>query len=331
MKILCLESSCDETSIAIIDENYKIYSHVTNTQIEEFSKYGGVIPELSSRLHEKNIYYVYNQAINESKLKISDIDYLAVTVGPGLVGSLLCGINFIKTLSFIYKIPVIEVNHMQAHISSLYLEHEVKYPMLSLVVSGGHTMIVKCDSPTEYKIIGQTLDDACGECFDKVARVLDLGYPGGPKIDELSKSGKVTYEFVHAKDDNSYDFSYSGLKSNVFNFVNQSKMKNIDLNKSDLAASFQFYAIEILVKKMKKASFEYGINNISVVGGVSANSYLQKRMYEEFSKCMFVSHQYCTDNAAMIGARAIFDLNNAVSFEKINLKVNLSVEKNCQD
>ena len=326
--ILAIETSCDETSMAVIKSDYEVCSLVTNTQIETFANYGGVIPELSSRLHEKNIFFVYEETLKKANMTIKDIDYIAVTFGPGLVGSLLCGINFAKTISLMHDIPVLPINHMQAHISAIHLEHEVSYPLVSLIISGGHTDLVYCKSKDNYELIGQTLDDAAGECLDKIARLIGLGYPGGPEIQAAAFRGKQSYNLPLPMNDDSYNFSFSGLKSAAYNLVNQAKMKNIEINKDDLAFSALDSVITIVLKKLERARIEFGAKQVAIVGGVSANKQLRSRAYEMFEDCLFPSLEYSTDNAAMIGACAITSEKDICNIMELDVNVRITVEDN---
>lgn len=304
INILAIETSCDETAMAIITNGVIIKSHIINSQAEKFTEIGGVVPEMASRMHEENIFKVFTDTLEKASMTMDDIDAIAVTYGPGLVGALLIGVNFANSLSLLYNKKIIAVNHMQGHIHAIGLENQIVYPMLSLIVSGGHTDIVLAHSPTKFELIGQTLDDAVGESFDKVARLIGLGYPGGPKVEQAAKLGQPTYNLPTPKDDSSLDFSFSGLKSAAFNTINQDNMKNIKVNKEDFAASFQKVVVDILVKKLKMASRQYEVNTISVVGGVSANQTLKKEILKEFPDCLIPSKILCTDNAAMIGAAA---------------------------
>ncbi len=325
--ILAIETSCDETAIAIVKDGKEVISHVINSQIEHFSTIGGVVPEMASRMHLDNINKIYKQVMDDANLTIEDIDAIAVTYGPGLIGSLLVGVNFANSLATLYNKKLVPVNHMQAHIYALELEHTIKYPLLTLIVSGGHTEIVYVESKMNFKIIGQTLDDAAGECFDKVARLLNLGYPGGPLIDKLAKEGTPTYKLPTPKDDNSYDFSFSGLKSAAYNVVNQANMKNEPLDRANFAASFQSVVIGILIKKLKKATTEFDYNTLAIVGGVSANSYLKQVACEELDNCLIPKLEYSTDNAAMIGVIGYHLLNSGQYETKtINANPNVTVE-----
>lgn len=327
--ILAVETSCDETSIAVVKNKREVLSLVTNTQIETFEKVGGVIPELSSRMHVDNIFYVYKQALNEADVTIFDIDAIAITSGPGLVGSLLVGVNFVKTLSLIYDIKVIEVNHLIGHINAININNIITYPHLSLIVSGGHTELIYMNKEFEYIKVGKTLDDAAGECFDKVARILNLGYPGGPKIDKYAQFGNDKYDLPYPKNDKTLDFSFSGLKSACYNLSNQLKMKGIEIDKADFACSFQIRVIETLINKVKIAQQQYQVNSVSVVGGVSSNSFLRKRMEKEFSNIIIPNSIYSTDNAAMIGVAAFeqYERNNFIDVQRLNAIPNAEIKE----
>jgi N6-L-threonylcarbamoyladenine synthase len=326
--IMAIETSCDETSIAIIKNGHEILSHVINSQAEEFSSLGGVVPEMASRMHVDNICIVYKEALTKANLKITDIDAIATTFGPGLVGSLLVGVNFANTLSSLYNIKLIGVNHMQGHIYALEIENKISYPMMSLIVSGGHTELVYVENEMEFKIVGQTLDDAAGESYDKVAKMLGLGYPGGPLIDKLAQDGKATYKLPTPMNDDSLNFSFSGLKSACFNQVNTLKMKNIEINEADFACSFQTVVVDVLLKKLVRACELYPVKSVSVVGGVSANSELQKRVKELYPNCMIPSNILSTDNAAMIGVVGYHLYKKGMFVENnLNAKPNISVEQ----
>ncbi len=303
--ILAIETSCDETSIAIIDGENKLHSLVTNTQMEVFAEIGGVVPEMASRMHVDNILPIYHQALKEAKMTIDDIDCLAVTNGPGLVGALLIGVNFAKTLALVHNKPIIGVNHLHGHIHALDLENEVKYPHLSLIVSGGHTELIYMESRGSYQKVGQTLDDAAGESYDKVARILGVGYPGGPVIDKLAQTGNDVYDLPMPKNDGSLDFSFSGLKSASFNAANIAKMKGQEINHNDFACSFQKRVVTTLVNKLEQAKELYNPVQVSIVGGVSANSELKKLSRERLGEVIIPSITYSTDNAAMIASSAL--------------------------
>lgn len=324
--ILSIESSCDETSIAIIKNgNECIYMNVS-TQMDTHALYGGVVPEIASRMHTEAITLVLEDVLKNSKMKIEDMDAIAVTYAPGLMGSLLVGVEFAKTLSFLYDIPLIAVNHMAGHIYANNLTSRLEYPLIALVVSGGHTNIVLMKDDYEFEVLGKTLDDAIGEAFDKVARVLGLKYPGGPNVEKLALDGKNTYKLGKVHVDN-YDLSYSGLKSSVINLVHNETQRGNEIRKSDLACTFQEIAIKQLVDKTKKALQDYDIKNLIVAGGVSANKYLRSeltKLCNELNVNLSIPEfKYCTDNAAMIGAAA-YPLFKAKKFADYSLNASSS-------
>ena len=312
MKILAIESSCDETAVAIVEDGKKVLSNVVFTQIDIHTKYGGVVPEIASRHHIEKITYVIDQAMKEANLTFKDIDKIAVTANPGLVGSLMVGINAAKTLGLAYNKEVIMVNHIHGHIYANYLEDDFTFPVLALVVSGGHTELVLMKDHMSFEILGETLDDAVGESYDKVARVVKVGYPGGPIIDKMASLGSPTYPLPHVKlGKDSYDFSFSGLKSAVINLCNKLDMKGEELNANDLAASFQEAVVDVLCEKTIRAAKEYKAKQIIVAGGVAANKGLRSALTNEVNKVeglriTFPSFKYCTDNAAMIGVAVYF-------------------------
>jgi len=312
MIILGVETSCDETSVAVVKDGKEVLSNVVFSQIDIHKQYGGVVPEIASRHHIEKILYVFEEALKTSNIQMEDVDGIAVTVNPGLVGSLLVGYNAASSLAIAYKKELIEVDHIHGHIYANYLESDFTFPLLALVVSGGHTQLVLMKNHMDFEIIGETLDDAVGEAYDKVARVLGIGYPGGPIIDELAKKGRPTYSLPIAwLDKDRYDFSFSGLKSAVTNLVNTYKMKNIEINHEDLAASFQESIITVLVTKTLNAVKEYNIKQVVIAGGVAANKGLRQRMEQEIGKLHGVrltvpSFKYCTDNAAMIAVGGYF-------------------------
>ena len=312
MKILAIESSCDETAVAIVEDGKKVLSNVVFTQIDIHTKYGGVVPEIASRHHIEKITYVIDQAMKEANLTFKDIDKIAVTANPGLVGSLMVGINAAKTLGLAYNKEVIMVNHIHGHIYANYLEDDFTFPVLALVVSGGHTELVLMKDHMDFEILGETLDDAVGESYDKVARVVKVGYPGGPIIDKMASLGSPTYPLPHVKlGKDSYDFSFSGLKSAVINLCNKLDMKGEELNANDLAASFQEAVVDVLCEKTIRAAKEYKAKQIIVAGGVAANKGLRSALTNEVNKVeglriTFPSFKYCTDNAAMIGVAGYF-------------------------
>ena len=306
--ILAIETSCDETSIAIIKNGKNVEALTISTQMDTHAKFGGVVPEIASRMHTENITYVLEDVLSQTNLKIEDMDAIAVTYKPGLLGSLLVGIEFAKTLCYVYKKPLIKVNHLIGHIYANAIDNELKFPLLALVVSGGHTELDIMNADYEFEKLGSTLDDAIGEAYDKVARVLGIPYPGGPGVENKAKNGHNSYDLPKPVVDDTYNFSYSGLKSSIINLVHNEKQRGNNINQEDLACSFQTAAVDELVRKLELALKDTGISNVLVAGGVSANSYLR----EEIQKICTKYHAnlsipkllYCTDNAAMIGAAA---------------------------
>lgn len=315
MRILAIESSCDETSVAIVEDGKKVLCNEVYTQIEIHKLYGGVVPEVASRRHIEKITYVIDAAMKKAGISYEDIDKIAVTAEPGLIGSLMVGVNAAKTIGLAYNKEVIMVNHIHGHIYANYLESDFTFPLIALVVSGGHTELVLMKEHFNFELLGETLDDAVGEAYDKVARVVEVGYPGGPILDKMAREGKPTYQLPHiklAKD--SYDFSFSGLKSAVINLHNKCKQKGEGLNYNDLAASFQDAVVDVLVSKTSRAVQEYGAKQVLIAGGVAANSGLREAMKNEMEKLgiklTVPTFKNCTDNAAMIGVAGYFqDLN----------------------
>ncbi len=301
--ILAIESSCDETSVAIIKDG-KLLSNAVATQIAMHRKYGGVMPEIASRLHNENICIVLDEALKEAKVKLEDLDAVAVTRGPGLIGALHVGLQAAKTIALIYNIPLIPVHHLAGHIYAGEYIAKFKYPLLSLVVSGGNTELVLMKKHLDFKIIGETKDDAIGECFDKVARTLGLPYPGGIPIDKHAKLGKHTYKLPTPLQGKGYDFSYSGLKTSVINLVNQEKMKNHKINIDDMCRSFEDTAVDMVVDKTVKAAKAFKVKQVVLAGGVSANSYLRSEIIRKLKDSgvdLVLPPLWCTtDNAAMI-------------------------------
>lgn len=310
---LAIESSCDETSIAIVKNGREVLSEVTDSQVPIHTKFGGVVPEIASRNHISNINYVYEKALVDANMKIADIDFISVSNRPGLVGALLVGVSFAKALAFATDKPIVGVHHIRGHICANFIAHkELEPPFICLIISGGHSHIVKVDDYTKFTVLAKTRDDAAGEAFDKVARCLDLGYPGGPKIDKLATEGNPNaIDFPKAKFENSLDFSFSGIKSAVLNYMNTMKMKNLQVNKADVAASFQKSVVDILSENLIKASDVYGIDKIAIAGGVSANSALreniEKLAQENGKKFYYPPLSLCTDNGAMIGSSGYFE------------------------
>ena len=302
--ILAIESSCDETSVAITKDG-KLLSNVINTQIEVHQKYGGVMPEIASRLHCENIALVLKEAIEKANIKLEDVDAFAVTRGPGLIGALHVGMQCAKTLAMLYKKPLIPVHHLVGHIYANEFNEELKFPLLAVVVSGGNSELVLMNDHMNFKIIGETRDDAIGECYDKVARVLGLPYPGGIPIDKLAKEGTHAYHLpTPLKGEDTYDMSFSGLKTNVINLVHNLEQKGEKVNVPDMCRSFQDTAVGIVLDRATRAIKEFGIKQVVLAGGVSANSYLREQMKLECDKLganIIIPPMWCcTDNAAMI-------------------------------
>lgn len=324
--ILGIESSCDETSVAVVKNGREVLSNVINTQISIHELYGGVVPEIASRNHVENISPVMKEALKEANIKIDDVDGIACTYGPGLVGALLVGVSYAKALSYAANKPLIGVNHIQGHIAANYITYkELKPPFLTLLISGGNTQLVLVKDYTEFEILGKTRDDAVGEAFDKIARVIGLGYPGGPKMDKLAQEGtpNIVLPKVHI---DGLDFSFSGLKTAIINLHH----KTPDINKADLAASFEKDVAEILLENTKKAVKETNINKITLAGGVSANSYIRKAFKEleekENIKVYYPELKLCTDNAAMIASAGYYNyLKGNFSDLKLNAVPNLKL------
>lgn len=310
MLVLGIESSCDETAAAIVEDGRIIHSNIISSQIDLHKTYGGVVPELASRKHIENISIVVRAALEEAGLTIGDIDLIGATRGPGLIGSLLVGLSYAKALSYANNIDFVGVNHMEGHICANYLQTDLRPPFISLVVSGGHTYLVHVKDYGIYDVVGRTLDDAAGEAYDKVARTIGLGYPGGPPIDRLAKEGDSSIEFPRVMIDEGYNFSFSGLKTSVLNYVNSQKMKEIPLEVVDIARSFQDAVLDVLVTKTLRLAEEKNIKRIAVSGGVSANDGLRQRFADlektHSIKAYFPSKILSTDNACMIGSAAYF-------------------------
>ena len=308
--ILGIESSCDETSVSIVKNGTEEISTVISSQIDIHKDFGGVVPEIASRHHVKNITMVLEECLKKAEMQIEEIDAIAITYGPGLIGSLLIGLEAAKTLAFIYNKPLIPVHHIAGHIYANSLVKELKFPLLALVVSGGHTEIIEMKKHFEFKKLGGTLDDAIGECYDKVARVIGLEYPGGPKIDKLATIGKDTYKLPVPLKDDSYNFSFSELKSAVINLSHNEEQRGNEIRKEDLAKSFQKVSIEAITSKLRKAIIENNIKNVIVAGGVAASQGLRNAMQElteELSVELSIPPmKYCTDNAAMIAAAGYY-------------------------
>ena len=310
MYILGIESSCDETSVSIVKNGCEEIATVIASQIDVHKSYGGVVPEIASREHVKCITIVLEECLKKANMTMDEIDAVAITYGPGLIGSLLVGLEAAKTLSFVHNKPLIPIHHIAGHIYANSLVKEMEFPLLAVVVSGGHTELIEMRDHYKFEKLGGTLDDAIGEAYDKVARVLNLEYPGGPKVDKLAHEGKVTYKLPIPMQDDSYNFSFSGLKSAVINLVHNEKQRGEEIRVEDLAASFQKVAVEEIISKTKKAILDRNIKHVIVAGGVAANSGLREEM-EKLTNELEVSLsipplKYCTDNATMIAAAGYF-------------------------
>lgn len=332
INILGIESSCDETAAAIIQNGRTVLANVVSTQIEIHKKFGGVVPEVASRNHVVDINTVLEETLEQWGRPLQEIDAIAVTYGPGLVGALLVGLSTAKALSFALDKPLVGVNHIEGHIAANYIAFpELKPPFISLIVSGGHTHIVEVEDYNQFSILGKTTDDAAGEAYDKVARAIGLGYPGGPQVDALAKQGSYTIDFPKSyyKDD-SYNFSFSGLKSAVLNHINSCKMKGLEIHREDIACSFQETVVDVLLNKALKAVEEKGYRSLVLSGGVSANSRLREKMKEECEKRGYQAYypplSLCTDNAAMIGSAGYYRyIDGIISDLSLSAKPNLKI------
>lgn len=308
--ILGIESSCDETSASVVKNGKEVLSLVINSQIDEHKKYGGVVPDLASRMHVEAISDVVKRAIKEAKIPKEKLSAVAFTKGPGLIGALLVGVSFAKAFAYALNIPFIPVHHIKGHIAANYITYkELEPPYLSLVISGGHTHLIYIKSHVDYEIIGKTRDDAVGEAFDKVARVIGISYPGGPKIDKLSYDGKNNIDIPTPKVDD-LDFSFSGIKTHIINYVNSKKQKNESIKKEDLARSFTDKVVSILIDKTLLASKKMNTKKIAISGGVSANTHIRRefnKLKEKGFEIYFPEFVYCTDNAAMIASQGYYE------------------------
>lgn len=306
--ILGIESSCDETSMSIIKNGCEEIATTVLTQMDTHAKFGGVVPEIASRMHTENITMVLEDVLSKANMRVEDVDAIAVTYAPGLLGGLLVGVEFAKVLSYVYNKPLIATHHIAGHIYANNLVGKLEFPLLALVVSGGHTELVLMEDDYKFKVIGKTLDDAAGECFDKVARVLGLPYPGGPNVEKLALEGEKTYDLPVPMTNNSLDFSFSGLKSAVVNLNHNETQRGNEVRKADLARSFQDVAFEELVKKTKLAIEKYDIKRVIMAGGVSASKALRSEMQKMCDsldvELSVPPIKYCTDNAAMIACAA---------------------------
>ena len=327
--ILAIESSCDEMSVAILKDKRELLSNQVASQIDVHRLYGGVVPEIASRMHVECVSTVLKTALNEANINMKDIDAIAITKGPGLVGSLHVGMQAAKTLALAYHKPLIGVHHIAGHIYANELVEDIEYPCLCLVVSGGHSELVYMKKPFSFEVIGQTLDDAIGEAYDKVGRVLHLPYPGGPVIDKMAKIGTHQYNLPLPLNDDSYNFSFSGLKSAVINLCHNATQRGEEIVPEDLACSFQEVALDVLVSKTIKAAKDYNVKEILVAGGVSANQGLREKLTKESPiKVLFPPMKYCTDNAAMIASagRVMFE-NNLFSSLDLSVKPSYDLEE----
>ena len=331
-KILAIESSCDETSCSVVENGRKCLSNIVSSQIDIHTRFGGVVPEVASRNHITAIDSVVALALKDANCELKDIDAVAVTYGAGLIGSLLVGVSYAKGLCYATKKPLIAVNHIYGHIAGNYLTYpDLKPPFVCLLVSGGHTAIIKVSDYNHHEIIGTTLDDAVGECFDKVARVLGLGYPGGPKVSKLAESGNANIQFAKQNDSLGYNFSFSGKKTAVINYVHKLEQAGNEIPKADICASFETWVVDELVNKTINACKDNGFDKIVVAGGVSANTKLRKELTEKAKEnginCYVPKFEYCTDNAAMIGSAAYFAYCDGIGIADMSLapKPNLSL------
>ena len=308
--ILGIESSCDETSASIVKNGVEEIATVISSQIDVHKDFGGVVPEIASRHHVKNITMVLEECLTKANMTMDQIDAIAITYGPGLIGSLLIGLEAAKTLSFVYNKPLVPVHHIAGHIYANSLVKPLEFPLLAVVVSGGHTELIEMTKHSDFKKLGGTLDDAIGECYDKVARVINLEYPGGPKLDKLAHEGKPAYDLPVPLKDDSYNFSFSGLKSAVINLAHNEEQRGNVLRKEDLACSFQKVAVESIIQKVRKAITEKSIKHVIVAGGVAANQGLREAMTElcnELNVDLSIPPmKYCTDNGTMIAAAGYF-------------------------
>lgn len=328
--ILAIESSCDETSASIVKNGCEEIATVISTQIDIHKQYGGVVPEIASRNHIENITIVIEETLKKANMKMAQIDAIAVTNGPGLIGSLLVGTMAAKTLSYLYKKPLIHVHHIAGHIYANNLVKPLKFPLIALVVSGGHTELIYMREHYSFKKIGGTVDDAAGEAYDKVARIMGLNYPGGPIIDTLAHLGKPRYKLPIPMDDDSYNFSFSGLKSSVINLVHNEKQRGNEIDNNDLSASFQNVVVGILTKKTIHALNELGINNLIVAGGVAANTGLKEKLQqlckENNIDLSIPPLNYCTDNATMIGAAGYYAYKQGITADlTLNAEANIKL------
>jgi len=331
--ILAIETSCDETAMAIIKNGTEVIANIVSSQIESHKRFGGVVPEIASRHHIEQVTVVLEETLKEANMTMEDIDAIGVTEGPGLVGALLIGVTAAKSLAFAYQKPLIGVHHIAGHIYANRLLQEFQFPLLALVVSGGHTELILMKEHGHFEVIGETRDDAAGEAYDKVAKTIDLPYPGGPRMDKLAQVGEDTFHFPRALiDDDSYDFSFSGLKTAVINTIHNAKQKGEELSKENIAASFQASVLDVLVSKTYRAVKEFQVKQLIVAGGVAANSGLRRKLEETFAaediEVSIPPISLCTDNAAMIGAAAsiAYEQGHRAEYD-LNANPSLSLER----
>lgn len=325
VKILAVESSCDETSVAVVENGRIVHSNIIATQIEIHKRFGGVVPEVASRNHVMAIKNVCEECLSQAGLTLNDISAIAVTYGAGLVGALLVGVNFAKSLAYSLSLPLLAVNHIHGHIAANYISHkDLQPPFLCLMVSGGHTALLNVKSYTDFELVGTTVDDAVGEAFDKVARVLELGYPGGPKVDKLAKEGQNNIVFKTRNSlKNSLNFSFSGIKTAVINYIHNKKQANETISVPDVCASFQTLVVDELCSKAMTALENLGYNKLVVAGGVAANSFLKERLNSLSNQNNFQLYmpelRLCTDNAAMIASAGYFNLKAGIGLADLSL------------
>lgn len=333
--VLSIESSCDETSIAVVRNGREVLSNIVASQIDIHRRFGGVVPEVASRNHITAISNVYNEALKEANITEKEIDAVAVTYGAGLVGALLVGVNFAKGLAYKLQLPLVAVSHIYGHISANYISHpSLKPPFVCLMVSGGHTALLRVDDYNKMNLLGTTIDDAIGEAFDKVARVLSLPYPGGPEIDRLAKEGRKTFDFVVSKSlKNTLNFSFSGIKTEVVNLVHNKTQKGEEINKADIACSFQESVTDELAQKAIRACKQEGLDTLVIAGGVGANSKLKEKAsaFAEKENITVFSPvlKYCTDNSAMIGAMAYYMIKDGLGLADLDLTAKPNVSLGC--
>lgn len=330
---LSIESSCDETAVAILKDGREVVANIVSTQIDIHKKFGGVVPEIASREHISHISYVVEEALNQANLTFNDLEYIGVTYGPGLVGALLVGVSYAKSLAYALNIPIVPTHHIAGHIAANYISHlDLKPPFMALVVSGGHSHLIHVKDYTEFEIVGKTRDDAVGEAFDKVARTLGLGYPGGPEVSKMAEKGDFTYKLPKTKFEN-YDFSFSGIKTAVINIAHK---EGQNLNVADMCKSFEETVCEELIENTKRAMLDLNIKEVVLAGGVSANTCLREKLKEMSDENGFKSYlpelKYCTDNAAMIGSAAYYNYVSGKYFDikdklDLNAVANLEIGK----